>query len=187
MTGNAANPMTGSGMQQARVLPSGGSRRGGVKPRGRNGIPRQAASGPNRVDSNGDSGEWTLGRHAGGGESRHPSFAGPRRPQGLQGPLTTRVVSARRSVCRTNPRRGGRIPTRATGEHSEGEPRPEGPLVVSRPSGREAAARHRRNTSKTRRVTGKVMEAAGKTNDPLRRPRGRRTSHLTMIGPRQAL
>jgi hypothetical protein len=100
VSGNAANPMTGSGMQQARDLPSGGSRRGGVKPRGRNRIPRQAASGPNRVGSNDDSGEWTLGRHVGGGGSRHPSFAGPRRPQGLQGPLTTQVVSARRSVCR---------------------------------------------------------------------------------------
>jgi len=100
VSGNAANPMTGSGMQQARDLPSGGSRRGGVKPRGRNGIPRQAASGPNRVGSNVDSGEWTLGRHVGGGGSRHPSFAGPRRPQGLQGPLTTQVVSARTSVCR---------------------------------------------------------------------------------------
>jgi hypothetical protein len=57
VSGNAANPMTGSGMQQARDLSSGGSRRGGAKPRGRNGIPRQAASGPNRVGSNVDSGE----------------------------------------------------------------------------------------------------------------------------------
>jgi len=34
--GNVANLMTGSGMQQARSLSSGGSRRGGAKPRGRN-------------------------------------------------------------------------------------------------------------------------------------------------------
>jgi len=33
---NAANPRIGSGMQQARDPPGGGSRRGGEKPRGRN-------------------------------------------------------------------------------------------------------------------------------------------------------
>jgi len=48
-------------------------------------------------------------------------------------------------------------------------------------------ARHRRKTSEASRETGKVKEGAGKTNDPLRRPRGRRISHLTMTGPRQAL
>jgi hypothetical protein len=128
---NAANPMTGSGMQQARDLRSGGNRRGGAKPRGRNGIPRQAASGPNRAGSNADTGEWTLGRRVGGGESRHPNFAGSGGPQGLHGSLTTRVVGARRSVCRdeSHERRSG-DPTRATGEHSAGEPRPEGPLLV---------------------------------------------------------
>lgn len=78
-------------------------------------------------------------------------------------------------------------PTRATGEHSEEEPRPQGPLVSFGSSGPEVAARHRRKTSKTRRATGKVREGAGKTNDPLRRPRGRRTSHLTMTGSRQGL
>jgi hypothetical protein len=106
--GNAANPMTGSGMQQARNLPSGGSRRGGAKPRGRNTIPRQAASGPNRVGSNVDSGEWTLGRHAGGGESRHPTSQDRAGRKVCKVQLTARAVGKRSSVCRTNPRRGGR-------------------------------------------------------------------------------
>ena len=47
---NAANPRIGSGMQQARAPPSGGNRRGGAKPRGRNGIrgwpPRTEADRP---------------------------------------------------------------------------------------------------------------------------------------------
>jgi hypothetical protein len=108
MTGNATNPMTGSGMQQARNLPSGGSRRGGAKPRGRNRIPRLAASGPNRVGSNVDSGEWTLGRDVGGGGSRHPNFAGPRRPQGLQGSPHGASREGEGRHVGTNPTRGGR-------------------------------------------------------------------------------
>lgn len=109
MAGNAANLMTGSGMQQARNLPSGGSRRGGAKPRGRNRIPRLAASGPNRVGSNVDSGEWTLGRDVGGGGSRHPNFAGLRRPQGLQGPPHGASREGEGRHVGTNPTRGGRI------------------------------------------------------------------------------
>lgn len=135
------------------------------------------------------------------------SIRGSGRSEGMpvEGSLDTRLRGAAQAArfARSNSRRKpwasearyvGRIPgeevgipTRATGEHSEGEPRPEGPLVDSGSSELGATARHRRNTSKTRRVTGKVREGAGKTNDPLRRPRGRRTSHLTMIGPRQAL
>jgi hypothetical protein len=117
-----------------------------------------------------------------------PDFAGPCRSQGLHGPThgASREASEARFVGRI-PREEVGNPTRATGEHSEGEPRPEGPRVTFRSSERETMARHRRKTSKTRRVTGKVKEGAGKTNDPLRRPRERRTSHLTMIGPRTAL
>lgn len=40
---NATNPMAGSGMQQARSRPNGANRRGGAKPRGRNGISGLAA------------------------------------------------------------------------------------------------------------------------------------------------
>jgi len=58
---NATNPMTGSGMQQARAPPSGGSRRGGAKPRGRNGISEAGASGPIRLTRQGGTVEWTLG------------------------------------------------------------------------------------------------------------------------------
>jgi hypothetical protein len=63
--GNAANPRIGSGMQQARDLFGGGTRRGGEKPRGRNGTARVEPSSPKPVDPRGDarSGrwEWTPG------------------------------------------------------------------------------------------------------------------------------
>jgi len=44
--GNAMNPRIGCGMQQARNSRSGGSRRGGEKPRGRNGTARVEPSSP---------------------------------------------------------------------------------------------------------------------------------------------
>ena len=101
--------------------------------------------------------------------------------------LMARAVRAKVGMSGRIPREEVGFPTRATGEHSEGGPR----RRVRTSShvlrdGREAA-RHRRKTSKTRRATGKVREGAGKTNDPLRRPRVRRTSHLTMTGQRTVL
>jgi hypothetical protein len=60
-----------------------------------------------------------------------PEFARQRGPQGQQSQLTARVVSAKLGLSRRIPREEvGENPTRATGEHSVGEPRPEGPLVI---------------------------------------------------------
>ena len=65
----------------------------------------------------------------------------------------------------------------------------QGPRVRSIPRsfGNVGAAGRRRKTSKTRRVTGKVREGAGKTNDPLRQRSGRGNLHRMMRIPRQAL
>jgi hypothetical protein len=63
--GNAVNPRIGSGMQQARDSEGGENRRGGAKPRGRNGIrgwlPRTEAR-PAMVER-----EWTPAEHVDGG------------------------------------------------------------------------------------------------------------------------
>jgi hypothetical protein len=81
---NAANPMIGSRMQQACTPPSGGNRRGGETPRGRNKI-RSGTSNPKH------------GQLCGSGRSEDTSMEG-RLP----------VVRARaRSMA--NPTRGGRI------------------------------------------------------------------------------
>jgi hypothetical protein len=80
--GNAVNPRIGSGMQQARDSEGGENRRGGAKPRGRNGIrgwlPRTEAR-PAMVER-----EWTPAEHVDGGEGRSDA-TGTREPTGRSG------------------------------------------------------------------------------------------------------
>jgi len=69
--GNAANLMTGSGMQQARKPPGGGSRRSGAKPHGRNktfGVDLREPKRDGHVAR-----EWTPGVEV-GGEANGASF-----------------------------------------------------------------------------------------------------------------
>jgi hypothetical protein len=54
--GNTTNPRIGSGMQQARNSPRGENRRGGAKPRGRNGNPSRQARIRNLTETSGGSG-----------------------------------------------------------------------------------------------------------------------------------
>jgi hypothetical protein len=92
---NAANPRTGSGMQQARGPSRGGNHRGGEKPRGWNeagrvvpsahGSSEPPVSGPERVPAR----EWTRGGCVGGGaiKSRTPGEAGSWSPIGASTPV----------------------------------------------------------------------------------------------------
>jgi len=83
--GNAADPMAGFGMQQARRLECGASRRGGERPRGRNEIWRLAPSGRRKAATSAGSGRtqerWQRGvqgeaqeRRAGNGPARKGSL-----------------------------------------------------------------------------------------------------------------
>jgi hypothetical protein len=92
---NAANPRTGSGMQQARGPSRGGNHRGGEKPRGWNeagrvvpsahGSSEPPVSGPERVPAR----EWTRKGCVGGGanKSRTPGEAGSWSPVGASTPV----------------------------------------------------------------------------------------------------
>jgi len=64
--GNAVDPRIGSGMQQARDSRSGGNRRGGAKPRGRNGTSEGGTSGA-EARTGRPAREWTLHGHVDGG------------------------------------------------------------------------------------------------------------------------
>jgi hypothetical protein len=98
-SGNAVDPRIGSGMQQARDSWSGGSRRGGEKPRGRNGTSRVAPSRPKRRPA----------VVAGVDASRARRWRGDRR--------TTR---SRVRVVRTKPREKVEESTRAIGRLRRG-------------------------------------------------------------------
>ena len=110
--------------------PSGGNRRGGAKPRGRNGISRMA---PRDRSAQRCAREWTLGgstqvafaRSGVGGGGYGARCIGLRRKPRLRAPHR-----------RTNPTRGGRGSTRGSSESSEGERRPEGRTVQVLPQGR---------------------------------------------------
>jgi hypothetical protein len=131
--------MTGSGMQQARDLRAEETvevvrnHEGGTGFRGW--FPRDRSTG--RKARVGVDARW----HVGGGVGAVPG-----------------AIRLDRSGI---PREEVGQPTGATGEYSEGEPRPEGPLDTTffRERGIGGA---RRKTSKTRRVTGKVREGAEK-------------------------
>jgi hypothetical protein len=91
---NAANPMSGTGTQQARNPRCGENRRGGEKPRGRNGTPWLGCHGPKahcpsartRSCRGGVCREWTAASKPEEGTSKdqvrgrqdHASTAGPR-------------------------------------------------------------------------------------------------------------
>jgi hypothetical protein len=96
---NAANLMTGCGTQQAREPSRGESRRGGAKPRGRNGSWTGGAVGPKVSRGNSGRWEWTREGDVGGGAASHE----PQERKGL-GPrseLRFRAVWPRgaRPVC----------------------------------------------------------------------------------------
>jgi hypothetical protein len=130
--GNAANPMTGSGMQQARDLRAeetvevvrnhadGTGFRGwllGTEARSNaRGSGRSVAAPDTRLRVAGS----VEGRSAPGSGSRRKPRSGPHR--------------------RTNPTRGGRSSTRGSSESSVGERRPEGPHVAGS-SAREGQCR----------------------------------------------
>jgi hypothetical protein len=102
---NAANPRTGSGMQQARGPSRGENRRGGAKPRGRNEswtggavgpwLFGAAGSGPERVPVR----EWTRVGCVGGGAASHEPHE--RRALVLGGNFGSRRLGPRgaRPVC----------------------------------------------------------------------------------------
>jgi hypothetical protein len=96
---NAANLMTGSGAQQTRELQRGESRRGGAKPRGRNGSWTGGAVGPKVSRGNSGRWEWTRSCHVGGGASGHE----PQERKGLGPRSELRLWSAwprgARPVC----------------------------------------------------------------------------------------
>jgi len=81
--GNAVNPRIGSGMQQARNSGGGESRRGGAKPRGRNGIrgwsPRTEV-GPAMARR-----EWTPAEHVDGGAGSQRCDRANREPRDRSG------------------------------------------------------------------------------------------------------
>jgi hypothetical protein len=77
---NAANLRTGCGMQQARGPSRRENRRGGAKPRGRNGSWTGGAVGPKGARGNSGSWEWMRAGCVGGGadRSRTPGEVGSR-------------------------------------------------------------------------------------------------------------
>jgi hypothetical protein len=120
--------------------PSGGNRRGGAKPRGRNGISRVGSLGT-EARAERRVWEWMLGGMSVEGWERYPEQSGP----------TARESQERRSVIRP----GRRVSTLKGSQ---------GPRVRSIPRsfGSAAIGGTRRKTSKTRRATGKVREGAEK-------------------------
>jgi hypothetical protein len=96
---NAANLRTGCGMQQARGPSRRENRRGGAKPRGRNGSWTGGAVGPKVSRGNSGRWEWTRGSHVGGGATGHE----PQERKGLGPRSELRLWSAwprgARPVC----------------------------------------------------------------------------------------
>jgi hypothetical protein len=160
------NPMTGSGMQQARAVEGGVSRRGGAKPRGRNAgatgrrSPKGAAE--TRIPGAGlfDVTRWTGDLWTNPREEVQPkgwaAWIGTRREsrrQGQEGRVRThsRVAHpgrkglegsrARRKVVPGKPRRGAVKPD--TAESTRGDPPVEGPRRVKRTARNRLAARKR--------------------------------------------
>jgi len=83
--GNATNPRIGSGMQQAREPPSGGNRRGGAKPRGRNGILDRVVGNRSR-------------------STRKRRFAGVDARRDVDGGARTKPMGGRSAACRRSAR-----------------------------------------------------------------------------------
>jgi hypothetical protein len=145
---NAANPRTGSGMQQARGPSRGESRRGGAKPRGRNGRqdgwcrrPQGSSEPPVSGPHRGPVREWTRGGDVGGGAE----VTNPRRgrvpvapfgasvPVGgtARGPANVRTLRRRVATIR-RPTAGACTRRRSPGHVLEGP----GPVTVEGRGGR---------------------------------------------------
>lgn len=78
VAGNAANPPSGSGMQQARSICEGASRQGGAKPRRRNATGRLAAIGRRALGPwSGRRGCRSAGREGSGRTPREEGTPGP--------------------------------------------------------------------------------------------------------------
>jgi len=138
-TGNAANPMVGSGMQQARALRCGANRRGGAKPRGRNTSPGMVPGGPKPAAT---SVGVDAAEHTTEGHTTNPMRGGQ--------PRSAFARSAGRP---------------ARSRSSEGEAKPAG----ARQAGQPVRTRATRVLEGPPGNGGKAMEGAGKTNDPRRR------------------
>ena len=163
--GNAANPMTGSGMQQARDLRA----------------EETVEVVRNHEDGTGSRG-WLLGTEArsdarGSGRSAAVTRIALARSGvggGEIGARYRRAAKAARSGPhrRTNPTRGGRGSTRGSSESSEGERRPEGPHVAGFPARedrcRRGAVGRPRRPARQRERPGREREAT----IPLRPRRG---------------
>jgi len=107
---NAANPRTGSGMQQPRDPAGGGSRRGGAKPRGRNGTAEVAPPTPKPSSP----GERKRARISAGVDTCRPRrWRGSERPierkPGRTGQAQERKVGPRRASGEPDPSRTGAL------------------------------------------------------------------------------
>jgi len=157
---NAANPRIGSGMQQARDSPSGETRRGGAKPRGRNAIrgwlPRTEADRPfirtalsvgvdarEHVDGGGTNGAC----NASCGRRRFPTR--PRAPRdsghGRRGFGSTRETG----WIELHPRAAGELPLGAQGQEGPGPDREVGDRGA--PGSPRGPRRRRRRSRRERR------------------------------------
>jgi len=141
--GNATNPMAGFGMQQARRLASGASRRGGERPRGRNTIGQVALFDRRKAATPTGSGRkrerWWRGtqgelqeRRAGNGPSRRGESLKESEGHAGCGPGARADVLARQQEHqeggrREKPRRSARKRVRAKGAAGRAkDPRPDG-------------------------------------------------------------
>jgi len=115
-TRNAANPMSGTGTQQARTPRCGENRRGGEKPRGRNGMLWPGSHGPKAYCSSSRTRSWRRG------VCRESTVAGT--PE--EGTSKDRVRGRQGHVRSADPRSrgprtpGGPAPRRARRTRSEG-------------------------------------------------------------------
>jgi len=173
-SGNTVNPRIGSGLQQCPHRQDGGNRRGGEKPRGRNGTHAGGTAGPKMS---------CFGKAIGSGRPRRSTDGGD---------LEEETRRSRRMKhtndmhsCMTGGLRGSQRAGRA-GSAKEPGGRPSVRARAGRDDAEEShqtwwnnAAEARQQlsgcdrahgkTSNTRPATVKVREGAGKANDPLPR------------------
>jgi len=170
--GIAMNPTVGCELQQCSRRRSGESRRGGARPRGRNVI-SSVARGDRRPGARRRAGSGRIERRTDGGD-----------PRGGDG---TRSTDGRHPGRRARTESGEQAATSSDGGDAELAKDPGGQVQWQHGAGRgregeaardgggtpherdEALGSHREdgNTSNARPATVKVMEGAGKANEPL--------------------
>jgi len=175
-SGNTVNPRIGSGLQQCPHRKDGGNRRGGEKPRGRNGTQAGGTAGPKESCFDTATGSGRPIRRTDGGDLEEET-RWSRRMKHMNGmhsciaSMASRLQRAGRAGSAKDS--GGRPGVRArAGRDDAGKSHQRwwnnAAEARQQPSGCDEA---HGKTSNTRPATVKVKEGAGKANDPLPRMR----------------